>query len=557
MSIIASVVLALAATDVLHGRALALFDRVDGTTVRTAEESRTVSLRAWRGERVQAQVAVWSDAPQGNLALAAGDLTGPDGAVIPSANVLPRFLRTVRTVHNVGDTNTLLVGDCLDPSFARWPPEGFRVAWFTVEVPSGARPGRYTGTFTVRGASGSVAFPVGLSVSSGVLPPLAERKFFLDLWQHPWTVAQYYGDRPFSPSHYAHMEPIYRELGRGGQRVIGTAIVDLPWGEDYSHGRADIRTMVTTYRRADRSFRYDFSVFDEFVSFAKRCGLGPQIHMYTILKFADHHIFYYTDEVTGERSAAELVEGTKEYEAFLTPFLKALVAHLREKGWLADARLAIDEAKADRLAKVLPFLERVAPELGIAFASNCDPAFFRGLSPRIDVFSQILWNNIWTKPEREILFTPEFTAMRDERRAAGQTTVFYICTEPRRPNTWFTSPLAEIEWIGLYCARMRYDGFLRWATFHWGNDPFEHPEQKGYPTGEDFLIYPGGLASIRWELLRDAMEDWEKIRVLRERGRVPAALERKLEAFDYPRILTDPPETTRALVESAMDEFYR
>ena len=515
----------------LYGRPVPIQQRVDPVSARFYGQKQDIALTAWRGERVHAQVVVWSDADQKKLSLSAEDFVSAAGGRIASGRVAGRFVRTVETAF-VPRGARHLTADCLDAAAGAWPDEKFRAVWFTLDVPADAQSGVYTGAYVVKGAGGEVRFPATLTVSPHALPPVAERKFFLDLWQHPWTVAKHHGVKPFSPEHYRLMEPIYRELAAGGQKAITTSIVDLPWGEHYGEASGLIRTMVGYVKNPDGTFTADFKTFDEFVQFARKCGVGPQIHCYTVCKFNSKHIFYYTDAATGERRAEELYEGTRAYESFLTPLLVQLEAHLKAKGWLSDAYIAIDEVPPERLPVVRQFLKRVAPRLKFALASNVDPLRYAGFEKDVDVFSQLLATchgitNMFLKS-----FDDGFLA---NRRAGGRTTTFYVCTAPQQPNTWFKSPLVETEWLGLYAAAHRYDGFLRWAAFFWSADPQTDPAGiGGYPTGEDFLLYPGGLASVRWEFLRDSIENWEKIRILRETGKATSALEKALGNLNYP-----------------------
>jgi len=543
-------VVTVAVADGLQGRVADLYERVNDVNAWTGKGA-LFELGAWRGERVHAQAVVWSDADEGSLEFVAGDLMAQDGSKISADRIGGRFVRTAHAKLHLTDKGRLLIGDCLDPAAKDWPEERFRAVWWTCDVPVDAKPGVYSGDFVVRGGSGAVTFRVSLTVVENALPMAKDRKFFLNLWQHPWSVAYYYGIKPFSDEHYRRLEPVYRELAAAGQRSIDTSITDLPWGEGYAYERGEIRTMVQSYRRKDGSWRYDYADFDNYVAFAKACGLGPQIHLYTIVKFNKKHSFYYIDERTGERFSEELYEGTPAYEKFLTPLLKSLVMHLREKGWLQDAYIGIDEVEPERLVVARKFLKAVAPELKFALASNVDPQRYEDLTDDTDVFSQILWAG----GDIATLFAKNFTKLQERRRERGQITTFYVCTEPKKPNTWFKSPLVETEWIGLYAAAKQFDGFLRWATFFWGKDPFNTPEGKGYPTGEDFLLYPGGLASIRWEILRDSIEDWEKIRTLRETGKMSPALEQALKAIDYFAVNFDDEKTTRAKVDAVLREL--
>jgi hypothetical protein len=122
-----------------------------------------------------------------------------------------------------------------------------------------------------------------------------------------------------------------------------------------------------------------------------------------------------------------------------------------------------------------------------------------------------------------------------ERRAQGKTTTFYVCCGPRRPNTFTFSPTAEPVWLGLYAAANNLDGFLRWSFVNWPRDPLFDSSFGPWPAGDTFLIYPGPRSSIRWEMLRDGIEEAEKIRVLRAKGDLAPNLRDALTEFDFKR----------------------
>lgn len=539
----------------LHGRVLGLYDRVYPSTVRGAESSR-LSIVGWKGERVHAQVAVWSDVHQGELNVSASPMASSTGERLPEEAFSARFMRTSQTQYRFNRNKYDLVGDCLDPAAKLWPAEGYRVVWLTFDIPQTAAAGDYTGRVSIAGAGGKVDFNVTVKVLDRTLPAYSERKFFLDLWFHPWSVAKYYGVKLFSDEHFARLEPICRELAMAGQRAILTSIVDLPWGEGYNEIGGEIRGMVDYVRRADGSYVANFSTFDRYVEFAKKCGIGPQIHCYTIVKFNSKHIFYYTEGTTGERRALELYEGTKAYEQFLTPLLVQLQAHLEGKGWIDDAYIAIDEVPPERLTAARSFLKRVAPKLKFALASNVDPVRYKELDPDVDVMSQILWKGGHGITN---IFNAEYDAFRAKRRERGQLTTFYVCTQPQKPNTWLESPLAESAWIGLYAAAKEYDGFLRWAVVLWPKDPWNYlgDDLSLMPAGEVQLLYPGALASSRWEILRDSIEDWEKIRLLRDAGKISPELKKAMDELDWEKLNADSADTTRRKVEAVQNLLNR
>ena len=105
------------------------------------------------------------------------------------------------------------------------------------------------------------------------------------------------------------------------------------------------------------------------------------------------------------------------------------------------------------------------------------------------------------------------------RRAAGRKTTIYVCTSPPVPNTFTFSPPAESEWLPLFAAANGFDGLLRWAYHSWVENPLVSTDFTSWPSGDCFMVYPGDRSSIRFERLRDGIESFEKIRLLREHAK--------------------------------------
>ena len=130
--------------------------------------------------------------------------------------------------------------------------------------------------------------------------------------------------------------------------------------------------------------------------------------------------------------------------------------------------------------------------------------------------------------------TPDYLAeVRATRPSDRFTSTFYVCCGPARPNTFTDSPLAESAWCGLYAAAKGLDGFLRWAYANWARDPLVDSTFGHWRPGDTFLVYPGCRLSNRWEMLRDGIEECEKIRILRGEGKVSARLEKALGAIEW------------------------
>lgn len=491
------------------------------------DADRSWSGTAWRNERVNAQFVLWTREGAEQVRIEVSDLVAQDGAMVPASACRSRFVRYVLSSQTDAQGRTVhpeeLVGDCLDDAESvDMPPNSYRPFWLTVDVPENARQGKYAGTVKAVAQGGrSIVFDVSLNVQGRTLPSPRDWKFFLDLWQHPLAVARYHGVKPWSKEHYSLLRPLLRELADIGQKTITATLTDLPW----NHQNFDpYYTMVRHVKGKDGKFTHDYSLFDEWVSFAQECGLGPQIHCYTMVTWGN--LVHYIDGATGDRIAEKLVPGTPGHEAFWGPFLADFQRHVESKGWLGNTYVAIDERSREELMASAAILQKHAPGLKIQMAGNRPPSTFEGIE--IHNYSQGMRADYVTQ------------AFKDEvkaRRSKGCVTTTYICCSPPRPNTFTHSPYAEQHWLGLYAAAQGFDGMLRWAAFNWPRDPlFDtsfNPHFGSWAPGDTFLVYPGPRLSVRWENLRDSIENFEKIRILRESGASTPALEKALAEIDY------------------------
>ncbi len=488
-----------------------------------ATAPRTVALTAWRGEQVSAQFVLWADATveQVRIEPAALKFQGTQ-----TENPAPIPIRTafVRYVQAAGK----LEPDILDPI-----PEvaltggSCRPVWLTIAVPANAPPGPYTGTLVARGADGArIEFAVGLDVLAATLPAPRDWRVHLDLWQQPEAVARYHGVALWSPEHFALLKPVMQRLADAGQKTITCSLFHEPWGaQTYDW----IPGMIEWHKRADGTWFYDYTVFDRWVSFmSDEVGLQhARIHCYTMIPWSLS--FRYFDDATQTRLEARLRPGSPEYDAYWGRFLTDFAQHLQARGWLERTRIGMDERPDELMRGALATLRKHAPGIKVASAINQPSAICEEIddvSPSIDHAGG---------------FSPEALA---KRRQAGRKTTFYVCCGPATPNTFTFSPPAEAEWLGLLAAAQGFDGFLRWAWNSWVEDPLRSTDFTTWPSGDCFLVYPGNRSSIRFERLRDGLENVEKIRLLREaaaRNPTPATqaaltdLEAALKPFTWKR----------------------
>lgn len=189
---------------------------------------------AWCGEKVFAQAVVSSDAELKDVTVSVSDLRNGK-SLIRSGNISVQFVSFV--VSDLLDTTKfgqcgsredkskwgeVLVADVLDLNESmNIPAERMQPVWMTVNVPSDAKPGKYTGRMTVSSSNAKTrSIPVELIVSDHILPPASDWAFHLDLWQNPYSVARVENVPLWSDAHFEAMRPVMKMLADAGQKSV-------------------------------------------------------------------------------------------------------------------------------------------------------------------------------------------------------------------------------------------------------------------------------------------------------------------------------------------------
>lgn len=262
-------------------------------------------------------------------------------------------------------------------------------------------------------------------------------------------------------------------------------------------------------------------------------------------------------------------EADPEYELLFGRYVGALTGHLREKGWLDEAYTYwFDEPEPTQYEFVrrgFEKLRRLAPGLRGMLTEEIKPGLIGGPS-------------VWCPVSHEF-----DTAAAEERRQAGEQLWWYICCVPKAPYaTEFIDHPGTALRVWLWQTWQRgIGGILIWDSNYWTSpaaypdapqNPYEDPMSwvsSGKPgakhpwgNGDGRFLYPPEAAasgrpdrfvdeppvdSIRWEMLRDGLEDYEYLHLLREKlktagDKLPAARRAELAA-----LLEVPPEITQDL----------
>lgn len=462
----------------------------DGAPSSQDTASKTIAETAWRGERVNGQAVLWTDKTMTQVRFHATPLKGPDGSTIPLKASFVRFTLGGGT----------LLADIIDEDIERMdlPAGTTRSIWLQADIPATAKPGTYKGDLLVR-ADGIT--PVKLPIAVNVLPNAINTpdkwKVHLDLWQHPQAVARVHNVKPWSDEHFALMKPLMKRLADAGQKTITCSLIDEAWGgQTFDWWPA----MIEWSMKPDGTMVYDYANFDKWVDFMMNdVGIKQQITCYTMIPWSNK--LRYMDQATGDYKYADITPGTPEFEKIWGNFLKNFREHTKKKGWINKICIGIDERPDHAVKASFAVIKKFAPEFKVCSAVD------KPTQTTEEVY------DISAAFGHADSINGDFAT---KRRDSGKKTTFYVCCNPGKPNTFTSSPPVESEWLGLFAAANNLDGILRWAYNSWGRDPLMNTDFGNWKAGDCFMVYPGNKTSVRFEKMRDGLETFEKIAILRQ-----------------------------------------
>ncbi len=473
------------------------------------KQAGTLRLKAWKGERVNAQAVLWTQKDLEGAEMTVSELKN-GSSVIPASAVRTHFVRYVMTDElnkdgsggcgareNKAEWDSSMVADVLDIVRVREvKARTTQPVWLNVWVPAEAKPGKYKGTLTVSGKNfEAMKLPFEIEVVNRTLPEPQKWAFHLDLWQNPYAVARYYQVPLWSKAHFDAMRPIMKMLANAGQRAITASIMHKPWAGQTEDA---YDSMIFRMKKLDGTWVYDYTVFDKWVEFMmNEVGIKDLISCYTMIPWALS--FDYFDQATNRVQFIKAAPGDKAYAEYWGTFLKDFSRHLREKGWFEKTAISMDERPMEAMQEAIKVIKAADPEFKITLAGNYHEEIQGDL-----YYLSIPYGN-------------QFPAdVKAERERKGQISTVYTCCTEAFPNTFTFSAPAEAAWTALHAVAGGYDGYLRWAVNSWPIDPLRDSRFRTWAAGDTYSIYPGPRSSIRFERLVEGLQDCEKIYVLRK-----------------------------------------
>lgn len=518
-----------------------------------ARLKKDINLTAWKGERVSAQLVVWTPEALDNLSFIVSDLTSGK-ETISKDNVRTGFVRYVTTdelnkdgkggcgYRKSSDYDSTLVADPIDhiASTLTVPANATQGGWISVRVPQQVKAGKYTGTVTVKDGDKVLSeLKLAVNVKNRTLPASTEWAFHLDLWQNPYAEARYYNVEPFSKEHFDRMRPDMQNYVDAGGKVITASIMHKPWnGQTYD----PFESMVTWLKKADGTWYFDYTVFDKWVEYMMSLGVKKQINCYSMVPW--RLSFQYFDQASNSFKYLDVKPGEAAYDEFWGNMLTSFAKHLKEKGWFDITHISMDERPMKDMLATLKVIRKADKDFKVSLAGTYHDELVKELHDYCIAIGE--------KFPAEVI---------KSRKEAGQVTTYYTCCTEPRPNTFTFSAPAEAEWLGWFAAKENLDGYLRWALNSWVKNPLQDSRFTAWAAGDTYMIYPEGRSSIRFERLIEGIQSYEKIRILKEefekKGNKSAIkkIDKILKAFDEFSLEEIPAATVVTKAKEAINKY--
>lgn len=545
-----------------------------------AATGEALAIAAARNETEAAQLVLKPVAELKNFTVKANALAGPDGASLPAEAVEVLRVRYVNIQRPTDETG----GKGLWPDPLPPLPDAMTLEagvnqplWVRVHVPKDTPAGRYAGTISLRADGFEAEAPLRVDVHDFTLPDRMTCQSAFGF--SPGRVYQY--QKVTDPAQQREVLDKYM-ASFSAHRISPydpTPADDfvVTWPETQEPEKL-VPSIDWTAWDAAMTKAIDTWHFNSFRLSVPGMG-GGTFHSRT------------------EPSLLGFAENTPQYQAAFRNFCQVVQEHLREKGWLDEAYVywfdEPDPKDYDFVMNGFRKLKEAAPDITRMLTEQVEEKLIGG-------------PNLWCPISNE--YNHEAA---EKRRAEGERFWWYVCTGPKAPyatlfidhagtelrvwlwQTWQRKIGGILIWQSNYWTSAEaypgtlqnpYDDPMSWQTSYgipagtrspWGNGDgrFVYPPEAAADGSQEGPVLEGPVDSMRWEMLRDGLEDYEYFVILRrlvgeKAGVLEAEKKAAYEALlqvpasvttDMTTFTTDPAplEAHRAAVAKAIEELSR
>lgn len=399
--------------------------------------------------------------------------------------------------------------------------------WVTVRPAGAARAGDYAIDVAVAGPEGDNLASLHMPVRLHDIRLGARRGFNITHLFYVDAILDWYRTAGFDERFWGLARAYMQDMAAHEQNVILVPAFTVPMD-----GIKTPSQLVRVETVAPGEYRFDWSDVRRYVRMAAQAGLD---------RFEWGHFF----GQWGAKYALRVYEGqgrderllwpgdtpatAEPYRRFLAQYLPQFKAFLEQEGILEQSLFHIsDEPHGEQITqyrRVREMMRELAP-------------WIRTMDALTDItFAQ---QGLVDMPIPSVHTALGFVE-------AGIPSYCYYCCFPRAGyvQRLLDTPLPKIAMHGMLFYRWPFKGFLHWGYNYWYQsqtrnliDPFcvqdgLASDEGGWAYGDTFQVYPGPdgpIASLRWEVLGEALQDYRLLQTLGIEREDPVLAE--LVAFD-------------------------
>ena len=386
----------------------------------------------------------------------------------------------------------------------------YRAVYLMIRIPRNAETGDYKGAVTIKTDKADTSLSLHLRIYPLTLPD--ERHLMVTEWYTTGNFKKFHDIDASDSERFYEMLRVYAENMAEHRQNVFRVSLDL----------------ITCKQAADGNLKFDFSRFDNWADIFWNTGRMDLLETGFVARFGEggwssKEIVLRDFRVQMESTGKRITVPGKE---FLPQFLPALENHLREKGWLEKTIFHIADEPSNHNVmswrEASEFVHHYAPALRRIDAIETTHCFDRLeiWVPKLDHLAT--WYDVF-------------------KRAQSQDYELWFYTvgifqKGSYPNKTVDVPLIESRVLHWLNYRFGLKGYLHWGFNRWTDDPFTAP---GRHRGDGWHVYPkkdGLINSLRWEQMRNGIQDFEYLWMLEDKIRkIKAGLGKRLSIIDPSR----------------------
>ena len=465
----------------------------------------SVNLFGIRGEIISGQFTINTKKDIEKVTVETGDLKNSiTGTSLPASAIEWNFTGSIPLAKNTPNQPvTILVRqaparfpDYLKPDKQiNLKAKTWQSVWLTISIPVKASAGTYSGKLIVRAGEEMQTLPLTLTVYPLTIP--SERHLKVVEWYSTGGFSRFHGIKEdYSPEWFEMIRKYADNMVEHRQNSFKVEM-----------------DMIGIEQLKDGSFSFDFSKFDKIAEVFWNTGKMDYMETGFLAirgeKGWGDTNFRWKDLNVRKADAGETVKipGKEVIPILVTAF----EAHLREKGWLHKTWFHImDEPAVHNSLSWIEF-SRVIKEN----------------APDLIRMDAIETTNVLSDIEIAVPKLDHFATWYDnykEWAEKGNELWFYtvgIYQGSLYPNKTIDMPLSDSRIMHWMNYKYGATGYLHWGWNQWEKEsPYE---QTGMHIGDGWHVYPikdGVLNSMRWEQMRNGLQDYEYMWMLENMTRV-------------------------------------